>query len=192
MADNDNNSQSVSIEEYNKLAEDFKSQKEHLEKLEKIFNERQTKTLDKEGILKVLGIEKAPEKPIAEVLNEKFNTMSETITTLQADLKQRDEKIALSEKRQKVINAAKPYNFVDINDVLGVIDYSNEDIDGQIKHIAETKKHWLAQTTNQGGSFSGFKGSSASDLETQLKEAQKNGNTALTISLKRQIYERNS
>jgi len=190
MAENDNNTQSVSIEEYNKLAEDFKGTKEKLDKLEKIFNERQTKTLDKEGILKVLGIEKAPEKPIAEVLNEKFNTLSKTITDLQADLKQKDEKLALNEKKQKVINAAKPYNFVDINDVLAVIDYSSEDIDGQVKTIAETKKHWLNQTTNQGGSFSGFKDNGSGDLEAQLKEAQKSGNAALAISLKRQIYER--
>ena len=71
--------QGVSVEEYNKLQDDFKAQGEKLAKLEKIFEERQTKTLDKEGILKILGIEKAPEKPIADVLGEKLNTLSETI-----------------------------------------------------------------------------------------------------------------
>ena len=61
MAD-DKETQSVSVEDYNKLQEDFKAQGDKLAKLEKIFEERQTKTLDKEGILKILGIEKAPEK----------------------------------------------------------------------------------------------------------------------------------
>lgn len=183
MAENDNqNPQSVSIEEYNSL-------KAKCDKLEKIFEERQTKTLDKEGILKILGIEKAPEKPIAEVLGEKFNTLTATVEQLQADIKTKDEKLAMNEKKQKVRDLAKPYNFIDIGDVLAVIDYSNDDIEGQLKHIAETKKHWITQT-NLGGAFNGGKGGAIVDLETQLNEALKAGNAELAISLKRQLYEK--
>lgn len=148
--------QGVSVEEYNKLQDDFKAQGEKLAKLEKIFEERQTKTLDKEGILKILGIEKAPEKPIADVLGEKLNTLSETISQLQNDIKVKDEKLALNDKKAQVTELAKKYNFIDVNDVLGVIDYNNENFDEQLKTIAESKKHWV-QPKDLGGSFSSLK-----------------------------------
>lgn len=189
MADDDKTNQSVSIEEYNKLKGDFQAQGEKLAKLEKIFEERQTKTLDKEGILKILGIEKAPEKPIGEVLGEKFNTLASQIKKLEADIKAKDEKLVLNDKKAKVLEAAKPYNFIDVNDVLGVIDFNNEDIEGQIKAIAESKKHWI-KPTNQGGAFNGGTGGGAvGNLEEQLREAQKNGDVGLAIALKRQMYE---
>lgn len=191
MAENDDNkpTQSVSIEEYNKLKDDFTAQSAKLDKLEKIFEERQTKTLDKEGILKVLGLEKAPEKPIADVLSEKFSTLNATVEQLQADIKAKDDKIALNDKKQKVRELANSYNFIDVNDVLGVIDYSNEDIEGQLKTIAEIKKHWI-KSTYQGSSFAGGQGTAANELEAQLRDAQKAGNAELAISLKRQLYER--
>lgn len=189
MADDNKQPQSVSIEEYNKLKDDFIAQGERLNKLENIFQERQTKALDKEGILKALGLERAPEKPIADVLNEKFSALNATVEQLQADLKTKDEALSLNAKKQKVRDLAKPYNFVDVNDVLAVIDYSNEDIEGQVKNIAETKKHWINQNTNLGGSFAGGQGTAISDLETQMLEAQKAGNVELAISLKRQLYE---
>lgn len=189
MADNDNTPQSVSVEDYNNLKAQFDALKANNDKLEKIFNERQTKTLDKEGILKVLGIEKAPEKPIAEVLNEKFNTLNQTVEQLQADLKTKDEALALNSKKQKVIELAKPYNFIDVNDVLAVIDYTNDDIDAQLKNIAETKKHWIT-STNLGGAFNGGNGGAIADLEKQLQDAQNAGNVELAISLKRQMHER--
>lgn len=192
MADNDNENkqpQSVSIEEYNSL-------KDRFDKLEKIFEERQTKVYDKnnavskEVLLKTLGIEKDPQKSEMELVNEKFTTLNKTVEQLQADIKSKDEKLALNEKKQKVRELAKPYNFIDISDVLGVIDYSNEDIEGQLKNIAETKKHWVS-STNLGGSFAGGQGLNKSNLETKLTDAIKNNNPELAISLKRQIYEQN-
>lgn len=191
MADNDNQKpQSVSIEEYNKLKDDFTAQGERLNKLENIFKERQTKTLDKEGILKALGLEKAPEKPIADVLSEKFNALNATVEQLQADLKTKDEALSLNAKKQKVRDLAKPYNFIDISDVLGVVDYSNDDIEGQLKTIAETKKHWIKTNANLGSSFAGGQGTGVNSLETQLLDAQKAGNVEQAIALKRKIYEK--
>lgn len=158
----DKETQSVSVEDYNKLQEDFKAQGDKLAKLEKIFEERQTKTLDKEGILKILGIEKAPEKPIADVLGEKLNTLSETISQLQNDIKVKDEKLALNDKKAQVTELAKKYNFIDVSDVLGVIDYSNADFDNQLKTLAESKKHWVQQP-DLGKSFTGAKQSGEFD-----------------------------
>lgn len=154
--------QGVSVEEYNKLQADFKAQGEKLAKLEKIFEERQTKTLDKEGILKILGIEKAPEKPIADVLGEKLNTLSETISQLQNDIKVKDEKLALNDKKAQVTELAKKYNFIDVGDVLGVIDYNNADFDSQLKTLAESKRHWIQQP-DLGKSFTGAKQSGEFD-----------------------------
>lgn len=163
MAENENGSQGVSVEEHQKLqadfqalSENFKTQGEKLTKLEGIFNERQTKVLDKEGILKILGIEKAPEKPIGEVLNEKFNILSETIQKLEADIKTKDAKLALNEKKAQVSELAKKYNFIDVSDVLGVIDYDNANFDEQLKALAESKKHWV-QSADYGKSFAGAK-----------------------------------
>lgn len=194
MADEDN--KTVTVEEYNKLKGDFDAQtkqfneqKAKLDKLEKIFEERQTKTLDKEGILKLLGIEKAPEKPIADVLGEKFNALNTLVEQLQKDIKAKDEKLALNDKKAKIAEAAKAYNFIDVNDVLNVFDYTNEDIDGQLKAIAESKKHWVKPKENLGGAFNGGSGNPA-DLEAQLREAEKNGNVEAKIALKRQIYEK--
>lgn len=186
----DEKKQSVSIEEYNNLKSDFDAQKSKLEKLEKIFEERQTKTLDKEGILKILGIEKAPEKPIAEVLGEKFNTLNGLVEKLQKDIEAKDAKIALSDKKQKVLELAKPYNFIDVNDVLSVIDLNNDDIEGQLKQIAQNKKHWIKQN-NLGGSFSGGNEKKPNDIQTQLQEAIKKGDLTASITLKRQLYEQN-
>ena len=195
MADNDN-TQSVSLEEYNKLKGDFDAQtkkfdeqKAKLDKLEKIFEERQTKILDKEGILKILGIEKAPEKPIADVLGEKFNTLNTLVEQLQANIKAKDEKLALNDKKAKVLEAAKPYNFIDVNDVLAVIDLNNDDIEGQLKAIAESKKHWIKPKENLGGAF-GQVSSNPADLNEQLREAIKKGDLQTQIALKRQIYEK--
>lgn len=166
MAENDENTkpQSVSIEDYNSL-------KAKCDKLEKIFEERQTKTLDKEGILKILGIEKAPEKPIAEVLGEKINSLNVAVESLQAENKAKDEKLAMNEKKQKVRDLAKPYNFIDVGDVLAVIDYSNDDIEGQLKTIAESKKHWI-KGKDLGGSFSGTNGNPPSQPKTAFDESK--------------------
>ena len=62
-----------------------------------------TKTLDKEGILKILGINKTPEKPIAEVIGEKVTTLEATIKQLQADKQKSDEMLALNTKKTKCV-----------------------------------------------------------------------------------------
>lgn len=180
----------VSVEEFNELAKKYDDLKANNDKLSKIFEERQTKTLDKEGILKILGIEKAPEKPIAEVIGEKVNTLEATIKQLQADNEKANATLVLNGKKDKVREVAKQYNFVDINDVLGVIDYSNDDIEGQVKGIAETKKHWLKQTS-LGGSFAGGNGGNGKDINEQIKKAYADGNVALAMQLKRQAVFKN-
>lgn len=162
MTDENKDTQSVSIEEYNTLKADFEKANEKLGKLEKIFEERQTKTFDKnkaiskEVLLKELGLVKDPEKTEIELVNEKFATLSKTVEDLTAQIKEKDGLIALNNKKSQVSELAKKYNFIDVNDVLGVIDYNNENFDEQLKTIAENKKHWVQQK-DLGGSFSSLK-----------------------------------
>lgn len=195
MTDENKDTQSVSIEEYNTLKADFEKANEKLGKLEKIFEERQTKTFDKnkaiskEVLLKELGLVKDPEKTEIELVNEKFATLSKTVEDLTAQIKEKDGLIALNNKKSQVSELAKKYNFIDVNDVLGVIDYNNENFDEQLKTIAENKKHWV-RSVNLGGSFAGGKEISPQDLETRLQEAYKNNDIQAAISLKRQMYEK--
>lgn len=195
MTDENKDTQSVSIEEYNTLKADFEKANEKLGKLEKIFEERQTKTFDKnkaiskEVLLKELGLVKDPEKTEIELVNEKFATLSKTVEDLTAQIKEKDGLIALNNKKSQVSELAKKYNFIDVNDVLGVIDYNNENFDEQLKTIAESKKHWV-RSVNLGGSFAGGKEISPQDLETRLQEAYKNNDIQAAISLKRQMYEK--
>jgi hypothetical protein len=195
MTEENKDTQSVSIEEYNTLKADFEKANEKLGKLEKIFEERQTKTFDKnkaiskEVLLKELGLVKDPEKTEIELVNEKFATLSKTVEDLTAQIKEKDGLIALNNKKSQVSELAKKYNFIDVNDVLGVIDYNNENFDEQLKTIAESKKHWV-RSVNLGGSFAGGKEISPQDLETRLQEAYKNHDIQAAISLKRQMYEK--
>ena len=168
MAEGNNDTQSVSIEEYNTLKADFEKANEKLGKLEKIFEERQTKAFDKnkaiskEVLLKELGLVKDPEKTEIQLVNEKFATLSKTVEDLTAQIKEKDGLIALNNKKSQVTELAKKYNFIDVNDVLGVIDYNNDNFDEQLKGIAESKKHWV-QTQDLGKSFSGLKQSGEFD-----------------------------
>lgn len=194
MAD-DKETQSVSLEEYNSLKADFEETNEKLDKLEKIFEERQTKVFDKnkainkETLLKELGLVKDPEKTEMELVNEKFATLSKTVEDLTAQIKEKDGLIALNNKKSQVSELAKKYNFIDVNDVLGVIDYNNENFDEQLKTIAENKKHWV-KSVNLGGSFAGGKEVNPNDLNKLLEEAYKNNDIQAAISLKRQMYEK--
>lgn len=188
------NTQSVSVEEYNTLKANFEKTNEKLAKLEKIFEERQTKAFDKnkaiskEELLKELGLVKDPAKTEMELVNEKFAALSKSVEDLTAQIKEKDGIIALNSKKSQVAELAKKYNFIDVNDVLTVIDFNSDNFDEQLKNIAETKKHWV-KSANLGGSFGGGNEKNPKDLIEQLKEAQKNGNTLAAISLKRQIYE---
>lgn len=171
----------VNVEEFNKLKADFEEVNKKLAeqtnaygelsekhtKLEKIFEERQTKTQDQ--ILKALGLEKKPEKTDKEVITDKFAELTATVEKLQNDLSVRDKQIALNDKKMKVQEIAKGYNFVDVNDVLSVIDYNNDDLEGQVKTLADTKKHWIAKDVNPGKSFNDKQDGSSKEDDDFLK-----------------------
>lgn len=184
-------SEEITKEEFEALKEQLKATNEKLEtqtadyeKLQKIFNERQTKTLDKEGILKILGAEKV-EKPITEILSEKLGSMETEITKLNAELTKRDEALALNAKKAKVAELAKKANFIDVSDVEAAIDFSKDNFEEQIKAIAELKPHWV-QKVDTGSSFAGVQGRAGTSIDEQITEAYKNNDIQLAMALKRQ------
>ena len=158
----------VSVEEFNQLKAELENQKKayselsaNHDKLTKIFDERQTKSLDK--VLKDLGFEKKdPEKSDKEVITGKFKELEALIaeqktqlSTLQGEIAEKDKRIALNDKKAKVRELANSYNFIDVSDVLNAVDYANEDLEGQVKSLAENKKHWIAPK-NAGSNFQTF------------------------------------
>lgn len=159
---------------------------EKITKLEKIFNERQTKTLDKEGILKALGLEKAPEKPIADLLSEKIGELNSKVEQLTGEISKRDAEIALNAKKAKVANLAKSFNFVDVEDVIKAIDFDNDDYETQIKNIAEKKPHWINKP-KVGASYVNGTSTDGKSIEEQIKECYSRGDISTAMSLKRKL-----
>lgn len=165
--------QTVSVEQFNELKTKFDEltksygeQKEKSEKLEKIFNERQTKSLD--HVLKELGFVKNPEKSDKEVITDKFKELEAQLTKLQGEIAEKDKRIALNDKKAKVTELAKKYNFIDVSDVLGAVDYENDDFEGQLKSLADSKKHWIAPK-NAGGNFQQFQDDSEGNNDAFLE-----------------------
>lgn len=179
----------VTVEEFNALKAELETTKAEHGKLTKIFDERQTKQLKKEDVLKkdellkALGIEKDPDKEPLELVNEKITNLTKTIEQLTNDVKAKDEKLSLSQKQSQAEKIAQKYNFIDVDDVMAKVDLTKDDIEEQIKNIAETKKHWI-KTTNAGNSFTGLGGESPETLKEQHKEAVAKGDIVSAIALK--------
>lgn len=166
--DKDKDVQTVTVEQLKELQTKIEQQAEKITalektngelsennaKLQKIFDERQTKSL--EHVLKELGFEKKdPEKSDKEIITERFKSLETELQNLKTENAEKDKRIALNDKKAKVTELAKQYNFIDTSDVLNAVDYDNEDFEGQIKQLAETKKHWISPK-QAGGNFQEF------------------------------------
>lgn len=122
------------------INEAVKAQSAELEKLQKIFDERQTKALKKEDVLKKEEILKAlsePDKtkdPI-ELINEKLSGFTSTIEKLQNDLKEKDEKLTLKEKQEQVKELAEKAGLK--AKAVKLIDLNAEDLEEELKKVAE-------------------------------------------------------
>jgi hypothetical protein len=150
----------VTVEEFNAQKAELEKTTAELTKLQKIFEDRQTKQLKKEDVLKkdellkVLGIEKDPTKEPMDLVNEKLSSLTSTIEQLQKDLKDKDEKLTLKEKQEKAkelaekagLNAKLTVKLLDLNG----------DIEAQLKSF-ETEypelkvKKDLGSGSNPGG-----------------------------------------
>ncbi len=151
----------------------LKAQQEELNKLKKIFNERQTKALDKAGILKALGIEKDPEKDPLELIKESLANTNKTIEQLKAEIKAKDEKLMLKEKQSKAEKLAQSLSFADPEDALKFIDLNSESLEDDLKKLAESKPYLLKTVKRDFGSA--FNSGVKSEGTDSILEAIKKG-----------------
>lgn len=179
----------ITKEEFEALKTELAETKAVNEKLQKIFDERQTKAIQKEKaitkeeLLKVLGIEKDPEKNPQDILNEKILGLTTTIDNLKKQISDRDELDKLNAKKAEIAKLAQKYNFIDSNDVLSAIDYTKDDYEAQIKEIAAQKPHWVKKV-DTGKSFANGVGTDGKSVEEQIKNAYASGDAQKAIALK--------
>jgi len=166
--------------------EQFNAQKAELEKLQKIFDERQTKVLQKGEILKALGIEKDPEKDPIEQLKEVVLGTQETVKNLQSELSKEREAVEIVKKRAVAEKIAQGLNFHDVDDAVNGIDLQG-DIEAQIKAKAEAKPY-LLKKASAGGSFANSGTESPESLQAQYNEAKAKGDTSAMIAIKNKMY----
>jgi hypothetical protein len=166
--------------------EQFEAQRAELEKLKKIFDERQTKVnekadeklkeaeLTKEAVLKALGIEKDPEKDPMELINEKLSTTNKTVQELQDELKKEREAKEQFVKQTKVKDSIAKMNFVDPDIVMKLVDLDSETLEDDLKAIAESKPYLVRQDDKKlGGRFNGKSDNDPSEYNKIYENMQK-------------------
>ena len=152
-----------------KKNEEFANQKAELDKLKKIFDERQTKALKKEDvlkkdeILKALGFGADDKVDPIEALKKVVLGTQEKVENLTKELEKEREASTKVVKKAEAERVAKELGFIDPEDALVGIDLSG-DIEKQIKERAEKKPH-LLKKDDVGGNFSGHSGKSTKDEE---------------------------
>lgn len=167
---------------------DYQETKAKLEKLEKIFDERQTKALKKEDVLKkdellkALGIEKDPGKDPMDLINDKLTSTNQALKDLQDELaKERDAKTKLEKKTQVKDLAERAGLNKDLT--IKLIDDFNGDLEAQVNAIAE-KYPELKIKKSVGAGSNPASVNVPKDIDTQIAEALKNGDVMKSIQLK--------
>lgn len=162
---------------------EFEAQQEELKKLKKIFDERQTKVneqaekkleqaeLTKEQVLKALGIEKDPDIDPIVSINEKLQNTNKTIEDLQAQLKQKDEQLAVTSKKSNAINLAKTLNFNDPEDALRFVDINSDDLENKLKELTVSRPYLLKQKEINVGNA--FNNAQTQEVQASYDEIQK-------------------
>ena len=149
----------VTVEEFNALKAELETTKEEHGKLSKIFEERQTKALKKEDVLKKdellkeLGLVRDPDKDPMALVNEKFASLTKTIEQLTNDVKTRDEKLTHTEKRSVAEKIAQSLSFNDVDDAIKFVDINSENLETELKALAESKPYLIKQIKDVGGAF---------------------------------------
>ena len=155
--------------------EEFEAQKQELEKLKQIFDERQTKALKKEDVLKkdellkALGIEKDPDKDPVSLVSETVANLTKTVEQLKEELNQSKAEKEKNEKIEKVKQIANQHKFYNYQDALTGIDLDG-DIEEQIRQKATDFPHYIKKD-NVGTNFNSYK--SNVKLDDAVSEALK-------------------
>jgi len=176
----------IKKENFDAMKSDMLKYKDESKTLKAEVEELKNKKLSSSEILEALGVPKEDGKSDIDLVKETLAKQNQTIEQLQNDLSSKEEKIALREKQIGAEKIAQGYNFIDVEDVLAKVDWNNEDIEGQIKNIAETKKHWI-KPISAGNSYHGLGGEAVQTILDKQKEALKKGDITSSIALKLQL-----
>ena len=155
--------------------EEFETQKTELEKLKQIFDERQTKALKKEDVLKkdellkALGIEKDPDKDPVALVSETVANLTKTVEQLREELNQSKTEKEKNAKIEKVKEIANQLRFHNSADAISGIDLDG-DIEEQVRQKANDFPHYIKKD-NVGGNFNSYK--SNVKLDDAVSEALK-------------------
>ena len=190
MSDENKDTEMVTKAELEAIKAELDATKATNEKLAKIFEERQTKALKKEDVLKkdellkALGIEKDPEKDPVELINEKLSGLGKQIEELTQAATTAKAEAAHAVKRATAEKIAQSLNFIDVDDAVEIA-IKSDDIESKLKEIAQAKPHWI-KPVNAGGSFQGG-ATEMKTLQDEWRAAMQAGKAELAISLKNRM-----
>lgn len=165
-----------------------KELKDHVKKLnEENKNRRLSEKELKTVLAEALGL-KPDEKPEADQLKDQLLGLSNSVRELQDKLaKAEQEKIKIS-KESFVKELANKYNFADASDVLKFINLESEDLEADVKKIAESKPYLLKVKKDVPGGNPPDPKNVPADIDQQIADAISKGNAALAIQLKNKKF----
>ena len=160
MSEEENNQEApLKAEEVQKLIADAveaakEASKEQIESLKKEAIEKRLTTKDlKETIAKAFGLGE-DEKSDLDKIKEAIAANATTVEQLQAELKAKDEKLTLTERKTEALKIASAYNLNNPEDILAFVDVKSEDLAEKIKEAVTARPYLVkAKVENLGGVF---------------------------------------
>ena len=170
----DSQVKTVSLEEHETV-------KKELDKLKTIFEERQTKALKKEDVLKkdellkALGIEKDPEKSEIELISEKLNNTNQSIEELKKALDA--EKAEKEQAKQAAVKLQREVELKELADEMGInkklalklADVNAEDLKAELAKIAEEYPE-IKIVKNVGAGTNPVNGNKPEDIKAEFEK----------------------
>lgn len=131
-----------------------KAQKEQIENLKKEVIEKRLTSKDlKEHLAKTFGLGE-DEKSDTDKIKEAIANNAKLVEQMQNDLKAKDEKLTLSEKRAEALKLASAYNLNNTEDILAFVDVKSETLAEDIKNAVIARPYLVkTKVENMGGAF---------------------------------------
>lgn len=150
--------------------------------ISKLNDENKNKRLEnkefKAMLADMLGL--TPETPAEkDIIAEKVASLTKNLEDMQSQLKTKDEEIAKTQKQTAIKEQAMKLGFADPTDVLAFINLDSENIESDLKQLAETKPYLLGKKPNVGGG-----------TPPAIKPTQKTGDSTLDMFINLPFYNK--